>query len=126
MRRFFIAAALWLDARAAHAAERNPLELPIRDQALVLIMTLLGGFVGWYAKVKKGEVSGASLFALVGEMTTSALAGLGAFLVCDYLNVPIGPTGAISGLCGYMGGRVIEMAERWLQARIDARMGSKP
>lgn len=101
----------------AQAAVRDPLSYPLRQYGVVLFMTLLGGFVGWYSKVRKGEVAVSSLFALIGEMATSALAGLGSFFVCDYLNVPLGITAAVAGLCGYMGGRAIEMAERWMQQR---------
>lgn len=104
---------------SAWAQSRDPLSYPLKHYAFVLSMTLLGGFVGWYVKVRKGEVPVHSLFALIGEMATSALAGLGAFLICDWLNVPLGVTGAVSGLCGYMGGRAIEMGERMLQKRAD-------
>lgn len=120
VRRICATLALTLAARLAHAAgDRDPLSQPLRNYALVLAMSLLGGFAGWYAKVRKGEVPGASLFALIGEMATSALAGLGAFFVCDHLDVAIGLTAAAAGLCGYMGGRAIELGEKWLQRRID-------
>lgn len=109
---------------AAWAQSKDPLSYPLRQLGGVLFMTLLGGFVGWYMKVRKGEVPGSSLFALIGEMATSSLAGLGAFLVCDYLNVPIGMTAAIAGVCGYMGGRAIDMAEQMLLKRAE-RLAAK-
>lgn len=109
-------------AMPAWAQGKDPLSYPLKHYGLVLGMSVLGGFAGWYAKVKKGEISEASLFALIGEMATSSLAGLGAFFVCDWLNVPIGLTGAIAGLCGYMGGRAIEIAERVLQGRITRKL----
>lgn len=109
---------------AAWAQSKDPLSYPLRHLAGVLFMTLLGGFTGWYAKVRKGEVPGSSLFALIGEMATSSLAGLGAFLVCDYVSVPIGMTAAIAGVCGYMGGRAIDMAEQMLLKRAE-RLAAK-
>lgn len=102
----------------------DPFNVPLREGAAILGMALLGGFVGWYRKVRAGEIPGSSLFALVGEMATSSLAGMGAFFVCAYLGLPMGLTAAIAGLCGYMGGRAIEMAERALQARIDRLSGN--
>lgn len=102
---------------SAWAQSRDPLSYPLKHYAFVLSMTLLGGFVGWYVKVRKGEVPAHSLFALIGEMATSSLAGLGAFLICDWLNAPLGITGAVAGLCGYMGGRAIEIGEKWLAQR---------
>jgi hypothetical protein len=104
---------------AARAQSRDPFRYPMTHYAAVLFMAMLGGFAGWYHKVRKGEIPGQSLFALVGEMATSSLAGLGAFFICDYFSVPIGVTAAVSGLCGYMGGRAIEMAERALLQRAE-------
>jgi hypothetical protein len=103
----------------AWAQSRDPLGYPLRQYGVVLFMTLLGGFAGWYNKVRKGDLPTGSLFALIGEMATSALAGLGSFFVCDYFAVPIGITAAAAGLCGYMGGRAIELAEKVLKDRVD-------
>lgn len=103
---------------------KDPLDYPLRDYGAILFMTLLGGFAGWYAKVRKGDVPNSSLFALIGEMATSSLAGLGSFFVCNYLNLPLGLTAAIAGLCGYMGGRLIEWAERKLTQRADHILGN--
>lgn len=103
----------------AEAAVRDPLNYPLKQYGVILFMTLLGGFAGWYGKVRNGEVPVSSLFALIGEMATSALAGLGSFFVCDYMSVPLGITAAVAGLCGYMGGRAIELAEKKLQRKVE-------
>lgn len=126
MRRRFASLILMITPHLAHAAEaaRDVLNLPLKQYALVLGMSLLGGFAGWYSKVRRGELSSASLFSLIGEMATSALAGLGAFFLCDYMAVPIGVTAAITGMAGYMGGRAVDLAERILQARIVRKFGS--
>jgi hypothetical protein len=102
-----------LAAGIAIAEPRDPLAYPLRQWLAVLGMTLLGGIGGWYLKVRRGEVLVTSLFALVGEMTISALAGGITFFVCDYLAVPIGATAACAGMAGYMGGRAIDMFETW-------------
>jgi hypothetical protein len=126
MRRRLAALILAITPHLAHAGEvaRDVLNLPLKQYALVLGMSLLGGFAGWYAKVRRGELSSASLFSLIGEMATSALAGLGAFFLCDHLQVPLGVTAAITGMAGYMGGRAVDLAERLLQARILRKFGS--
>ena len=125
MRRIFVAlmASICFHASAltGGVVTKDPLSYPLRNYAVILGMSLLGGFAGWYAKVRKGEIPGASLFALIGEMATSALAGLGAFFVCDHFDFALGVTAAAAGLAGYMGGRAIEVAERWAQARIDRK-----
>lgn len=112
----FILAAASVAARASDAM-RDPLAYPLRHYLVVLGMTLIGGFAGWYVKVRRGEVLASSLFALVGEMTISALAGLGTFFACDYAAVPIGITAAASGMAGYMGGRAIDLLETHLLRR---------
>lgn len=112
----FILAAASVAARASDAM-RDPLSYPLRHYLVVLGMTLIGGFAGWYVKVRRGEVLASSLFALVGEMTISALAGLGTFFACDYAGVPIGITAAASGMAGYMGGRAIDLLEVHLMRR---------
>lgn len=113
---FFLILVGYTSARAADAL-RDPLAYPLKHYLAVLGMTLLGGFGGWYIKVRKGEIPAASLFALVGEMTISALAGLGTFFACDYAGVPIGITAAASGIAGYMGGRAIDLLEAQLLRR---------
>lgn len=119
MRRLIAALTLTLGCHAARAAEaiRDPLAYPLRHYLVVLGMTLIGGFSGWYVKVRRGEVLASSLFALVGEMTISALAGLGTFFAADYAGVPIGITAAASGIAGYMGGRAIDLLETVLLRR---------
>lgn len=104
-------------AGVAIAEPRDPLNYPLRQWVAVLGMTLIGGFAGWYVKVRKGEVPAKSLFALVGEMTISALAGALMFFLCDYGGMPIGFTAAAAGLGGYMGGRAIDMVETRLLKR---------
>ncbi len=105
------------------AQSKNPLNYALREYLAILGMTLLGGFAGWYSKVRKGEVPGSSLFALIGEMAISSLAGLCYFCICDYVGAPIGVMAAGSGLAGYMGGRFIEWAEKKLIARADRLLG---
>jgi hypothetical protein len=104
-------------AGVAIAEPRDPLNYPLRQWVAVLGMTLIGGFAGWYVKVRKGEVPAKSLFALVGEMTISALAGALMFFMCDYIGMQIGFTAAAAGLGGYMGGRAIDMVETRLLKR---------
>lgn len=112
---------------SAHAAEPgNPLDQPIRNWLFILIMALLGGFVSWYMKVKRGELAATNLFALVGEFMVSALAGLLAFLVCDYLSMPLGITGAAAGLAGHAGAKALTIAETWMQKFAEKRLGIAP
>lgn len=126
MRKRYIAllAALHISARAAEPG--NPLDQPLRNWLFILIMALLGGFVSWYMKVKRGELAATNIFALVGEFMVSALAGLLAFLVCDYFTMPLGITGAAAGLAGHAGAKALTLAETWMQRFAEKKLGIAP
>lgn len=108
-------------AQAVH--EKNPLDYPIKHWIFILIMALLGGFANWYTKVRKGELAASNMLALIGEFLISALAGLIAFLVCDWMGLPIGITGAAAGLAGHAGAKGLSIGEALLQREIERRAG---
>lgn len=108
-------AALHLSATAA--PNTDPLELPLKQYALVLAVALLGGIVSFYAKVRNGSVAAWNLFHLIGEMATSAFAGLLAFWLCSYMDAPQLLTIAVVGISGHMGARAIAFFEHWAQKR---------
>ncbi len=108
-------AALHLSAHAA--PHSDPLELPLKQYALVLAVALLGGIVSFYSKVRAGSVAAWNVFHLIGEMATSAFAGLLAFWICAYVDLAPLLTAAIVGIAGHMGARAISAFERWAQKR---------
>ena len=110
-------------ASAASDLERNPLDYPVKQWIFILLMAMLGGLASWYNKVKKGELVATNLFALTGEFVVSALAGMLAFLVCDYFNMPVGITGAAAGLAGHAGARALSLLEAIMQKHIEKRFG---
>ncbi len=132
MKKTYLAGMTYLHLGAVVAAEsaRNPLDYPIKQWLFILAMAMLGGAASWYNKVKKGELAASNLFALVGEFVVSALAGLLAFLVCDYFNIPIGITGAAAGLAGHAGARALSVAEvivqRWIEKRFNVTAPTPP
>jgi hypothetical protein len=101
----------------AQATSRGPLDAPLKVYAVMLGAAILGGFVSWYGKVKRGEIPGYSMFHLIGELTTSSLAGLLCFWICEGLAVPQWYTAAATGLAGHMGARAIDTLERALAKR---------
>lgn len=87
---------------------------PPKLYAALLGLSVLGGFVSWYAKVRRGEVSWASLSHLIGELTTSAFAGILAFLVCEAMGTPAYIEAALVGIAGHAGARAIEALEAFI------------
>lgn len=113
-------------AAGAFASERDPLNYPLKQWGLILFFSLLGGFVSWYRKVQRGELAATNLFTLIGEFTTSALAGLLAFMICDYFSVPVGLTAAVAGLAGHAGAKGLTIAEALLQRAAERKLGIAP
>lgn len=108
-------AALHIGANASPSSD--PLELPLKQYGLVLAVALLGGVVSFYTKVRAGHVAAWNVFHLIGEMATSAFAGLLAFWLCAYMDIPQLLTVAVVGISGHMGARAIALFENWAQRR---------
>lgn len=83
----------------------------------MLAVALLGGIVSWTAKVRKGEVAVHNVMQLVGELATSAFAGLLAFWFCAYMNTPGPLMACLVGVAGHMGTRAIALFEEWAAKR---------
>lgn len=92
---------------------KDPLDYSLRTYGVMLGIALLGGFVSWYAKVKKGELPAWSVHHLIGELATSALAGLLCFWLCEWANFQPLLTAALTGIAGHMGTRAITLYEQW-------------
>lgn len=97
----------------AKDALKDPMDYSLRQYGFILGIALLGGLVGWAGKVRKGEISAFSLNHLVGELATSALAGLLCFWLCEWAGVAPLLTAALTGIFGHMGTRGLSMLEEW-------------
>lgn len=120
LRRWLAGLLLVGHAHAARAADVHPLDIPLRDYLLVLLVSVAGGFVSWFGRVRRGEVAGWSLLNAIGETATSAMAGLLVFWLAKYLATPELLTIALVGIAGHMGGRAIALLEDWGQRRLGA------
>lgn len=111
--------ALPVGAWAQTISPKDPLSYPLRVYGFMLAMAILGGFVSWYAKVRRKEIPAGSLFHLIGEVTTSAFAGMLTFFACEYANFPQILTAAVVGVSGHMGAKLISMAEDMAKRRLE-------
>lgn len=101
----------------AQAKPKDPLDYSLRTYGFMLAIALLGGAVSWYAKVRAGDLPGWSMFHLIGELMTSALAGLMCFWVCEWWGVPPLLTAAFTGVAGHAGTRAISRFEQYMMRR---------
>lgn len=99
---------------------RDPLDYPLKQYFLLLAVSILGGLVSWYAKIKAGTVKTWNIMHLIGELATSSFAGLLAFWICAYFNTPPLLMAALVGIAGHMGTRAIYVFEQWASKRLPA------
>jgi len=104
--------AVWAQDKA-----KSPLDYSVRQYGLFLGAALLGGFVSWYSKVRAGVLPALSINHLVGELCTSAFAGLLCFWICEWSGFPQLLTAALTGVMGHMGTRGIAVFEEWAAKR---------
>lgn len=102
-------------ARAEPA--KDPFAYPLKQYGFILGTALLGGLVSWYAKVRKGEAQAWNLTQLIGELSTSAFAGLLMFWLCELSNSPQLLTASLVGISGHMGTRAITALENFAMKR---------
>lgn len=104
-------------------APRDPMNYPIRTYGFMLGFAIFGGLVSFYSKVRRGEVEALSLMHLVGEIATSAFAGLLVFYLCEYLKIDQMLTAPLVGISGHMGAKVITLIEDEAKRRASAKIG---
>ena len=105
---------------------KDPLDYSLKTYGLILGVALLGGFVSWYAKVRSGALPGWSVSHLVGELATSALAGLLCFWLCEWAGFDRLLSAALTGIAGHAGTRAIALFEEAMAKRAKAALGGKP
>lgn len=98
--------------------EKDPLDYPLKQYLMMLTVSILGGLVSWYAKIKAGTVKTWNLMHLIGELATSAFAGLLAFWLCAYFDTPPLLMAALVGIAGHMGTRAISVFEQWAARKL--------
>ena len=124
MRRLLAAlvAATPFAAEAAATAEKDPLNYSLGQYGAMLSIALLGGLVSWIGKVRRGDVGAWNIMQLVGELATSAFAGLLCFWICEAFGTPSLVTISLVGISGHMGTRAIIIFERWAAKRYGMTM----
>ena len=110
-------------ATAAGMPVKDPLSYPLSQYGLILFISILGGAVNWYWRAKRGETLTLGIAGLIGEIATSAFAGLITFWMCEYFNVGPLVTPCLVGLAGHAGGRGIVWAEAVTRRKVEKTLG---
>jgi NhaP-type Na+/H+ and K+/H+ antiporter len=110
-------------AAYAQSAVQSPLDTPIGEYGLTLAVAVFGGVVSWIAKVRSGELPVWSLAQLIGEIATSAFAGMLTFWALRALHYDPNIIAAMVGMSGYAGSKLLAIAERTAQKYAERRLG---
>ncbi len=91
--------------------------------AWVFAISLLGGLVSFIQKVKAGQARAFNFMELLGELATSAFAGVLTFWLCKAGGLSELMTAAFVGICGHMGSRMIFKLEKLVERWVDSKAG---
>lgn len=89
--------------------------------AWVIGLSLLGGFVSFYQKLKAGHVRAWNFTEFIGELATSAFVGILTFKACNWLKWDPSLTAAVVGITSHMGSRALFKAEAKFSAWADSK-----
>ncbi len=88
----------------------------IRDVALCSTFAAVSGALSYLVKVREGQMFKWGEFFL--HFAVSALAGIVAYHVLHYLNVPVDLAGALCGIAGWSGTRLMRVLEIIMLMRV--------
>lgn len=115
----------WL-IRMAHAAGDGLSEAGLRaidwfTWLWVVGLSVLGGVVSFYQKMKQGHVRPFNFAEFVGELAVSGLVGIITFLLCKEWGLSEVFSAALVGITAHMGSRAIMLFERYLERFFDKK-----
>lgn len=84
----------------------------------VIVLSLWGGVVNFFRKMKAGKARPFNITELVGELMTSAFAGILTFYLCEAASFSPVLTAALVGVSGHMGSRAIFHLEQIAESRL--------
>lgn len=100
--------------------DKDPTSYSLLTYAWVFLLAMLGGVVNFVRKLQQGHVRAFNFVEFIGEIVTSAFAGVITFWLCENANMSPLLTAAFVGVSGHMGSRAIFMAENWLKSKFPA------
>lgn len=97
--------------------EKDPSSYSLLTYVWVFALAILGGVVNFMRKLQAGHARAFNLVEFIGELVTSAFAGVITFWMCEHAGMSPLITAAFVGISGHMGSRALFLFEGWLQNR---------
>lgn len=97
--------------------QHDPTNWSSATWGLAMGMSLLGGLVSWYSKLKAGHTRVFNVIELIGEVVTSGFVGLMTFMVFSSYGCPEGLCAASSGIAGHMATRLLFLIEQTIEKK---------
>lgn len=94
--------------------EKSPETYSFITYGWVFALAILGGVVSFMRKIQLGHSRAFNIVEFVGEIVTSAFAGVLTFWMCEHSGLSPLVTAAFVGISGHMGSRALFMFENWL------------
>lgn len=96
---------------------KDPTTYSLITYLWVGVLSAWGGLVSFLRKRNAGEARPWNFAELIGEIVTSAFAGLITFWLCEAADIQPLVTAALVGITGHMGGRALFHFEKWAESR---------
>ena len=97
--------------------EKDPSTYTLLTYAWVFLLSMAGGVVSFARKMREGVVRAFNITEFIGELITSAFAGVMTFYLCEWSGVAPLLSAVLIGISGHMGSRAIFGIERWVEKR---------
>ncbi len=97
--------------------DKDPSSYSLLTYLWVFALAMMGGVVNFFRKIKSGQSSMFNLIEFIGEVVTSAFAGVITFWICEHADIAPLVTAALVGISGHAGSRAIYFIEDVLRAR---------
>lgn len=97
--------------------EKDPTSYGWITYAWVIGLSAIGGFVGFMRKLQLGHARAFNIVEFLGELVTSAFAGIITFWLCESANINPLVSAALVGISGHAGSRAIFAIESWAQKK---------
>jgi hypothetical protein len=97
--------------------EKDPTNYSFVTYGWVMLLSAWGGLVSFLRKQKAGKVRAFNITEFLGELMTSALAGLITFWLCEWSNTSPLLSAALIAISGHMGSRALFQFESWAESK---------